>query len=94
MTEGPYTVTEVIRPGTYRLKDDNGNVLTSTWNIKQLRRFFPKFGLTIFYLTFAPIKHPDPNTFGLGHSGAPRGCSTTSLFYYHMVNTFFTQTKG
>ena len=39
--EGPYTVTEVIRPGTYRLKDDNGNVLTNTWNIEQLRHFFP-----------------------------------------------------
>jgi len=39
--EGPYTVTEVIRPGTYRLKDDNGDVLTNTWNIEQLRRFFP-----------------------------------------------------
>ena len=38
--EGPYMVTEVIRPGTYRLKDDNGNVLTHTWNIEQLRRFF------------------------------------------------------
>ena len=39
--EGPYEVTEVIRPGTYRLKDDNGNVLTNTWNIEQLHRFFP-----------------------------------------------------
>ena len=34
-------VTEVIRSGTYRLEDDNGNVLTNTWNIEQLRRFFP-----------------------------------------------------
>ena len=39
--EGPYTVTKVIRPGAYRLKDDNGNVLTNTLNIKQLHRFFP-----------------------------------------------------
>ena len=39
--EGPYTVTEVIRPGTYRLKNDNNNVLTNTRNIEQLRRFFP-----------------------------------------------------
>ena len=46
--EGPYTVTEVTRPGTYRLEDDNGNVLTNTWNIQQLRRFSPKFGLTAF----------------------------------------------
>ena len=37
--EGPYTVTEVIRPGAYRLKDNNGNVLTNTWNIEQLCRF-------------------------------------------------------
>ena len=40
--EGPYTMTEVIRSGTYRLKDDNGDVLTNTWNIEQLNRFFPK----------------------------------------------------
>ena len=39
--EGPYTVTEVIRLGAYRLKDDNGNVLTNIWNIEQLRGFFP-----------------------------------------------------
>ena len=39
--EGPYTVTEMIRPSAYRLKDDNGNVLTNTWNIERLRRFFP-----------------------------------------------------
>ena len=39
--EGPYMVTEVIRPSAYQLKDDNGDVLTNTWNIKQLRRFFP-----------------------------------------------------
>ena len=31
--EGPYMVTEVIWPGAYRQKDDNGNVLTNTWNI-------------------------------------------------------------
>ncbi|XP_066384919.1 uncharacterized protein [Miscanthus floridulus] len=33
--EGPYTVTKMIQPGTYWLKDDNGNVLTNTWNIEQ-----------------------------------------------------------
>jgi hypothetical protein len=39
--EGPYTVAEVIRPGTYRLKDDQGRILINAWNIEQLRRFFP-----------------------------------------------------
>ena len=32
--EGPYAVAEVIRQGTYWLKDDNSNVLTNTWNIE------------------------------------------------------------
>jgi hypothetical protein len=38
--EGPYTITEVVRPGTYRLKDSDGNILTNTWNIEQLCHFF------------------------------------------------------
>ena len=53
-------MTKVIRLGTYRLKDDNGNVLTNTWNIEQLCRFFPqKLGLTAFFhSTFAPTSTP------------------------------------
>jgi hypothetical protein len=39
--EGPYPIVEVVRPGTYRLKDSDGNILSNTWNIKQHRRFFP-----------------------------------------------------
>ena len=39
--EGPYSIAEVIQPGTYRLKDSNGNILTNSWNIEQLRCFFP-----------------------------------------------------
>ena len=46
--EGPYTIAEVIRPDTYQLEDNNGNVLTNTWNIEQLCHFSPKFGLTTF----------------------------------------------
>ena len=38
--EGPYTIAEVIRQGTYRLKDSDGNTLTNTWNIEQLHCFF------------------------------------------------------
>ena len=50
-------MTEVIRPGAYRLEDNNGNVLTNTWNIEQLHHFSPKFGLNAFQLTHAPIKN-------------------------------------
>jgi len=39
--EGPYSIAEVIQPGTYKLKDSDGNILTNSWNIEQLRRFFP-----------------------------------------------------
>ena len=46
--EGPYTVTEVIRPGAYRLKDNNGSILTNTWNIEQLRCFPLNLVLPLF----------------------------------------------
>ena len=39
--EGPYIVSEVLRPGTYKLKDADGQVLINAWNIEQLRRFYP-----------------------------------------------------
>ena len=39
--EGPYIITEVIKPGTYKLANENGEVLTNAWNIQQLRRFYP-----------------------------------------------------
>ena len=32
--EGPYSIAEVIRLGTYKLKDSNGNILTNSWNIE------------------------------------------------------------
>jgi hypothetical protein len=39
--EGPYTIAEVVRPRTYRLKDNNGNILINTWNIEYLHHYFP-----------------------------------------------------
>ena len=65
-------MTEVIRPGAYRLKDYNGNVLTNTWNIEQLRRFPPKFGLNRFFVRTRSRKStPARNTFNLGRTEAP-----------------------
>ena len=67
--EGPYTIAEVIRPGTYRL-EDNGNVLNNTWNIEQLRRFPPKLGLNRFLIKTCSRKStPAQNTFSPGRSG-------------------------
>jgi ribonuclease HI/transposase InsO family protein len=39
--EGPFIVVEVLKPGTYKLADEEGSILTNAWNIEQLRRFFP-----------------------------------------------------
>ena len=47
--EGPYMVAEVIWPGAYRLKDDNGNVLTNT-SFLSLSLVFTAH----FYLKLAP----------------------------------------
>jgi hypothetical protein len=32
--EGPYVVTEVLRPGTYKLKTIDVQVFTNVWNIE------------------------------------------------------------
>jgi hypothetical protein len=34
-------IVEVVRPGTYQLKDSDSNILTNTWNIEQLHCSFP-----------------------------------------------------
>jgi hypothetical protein len=39
--EGPYVVVKVLKTGTYKLANEDGEELTNTWNIQQLRRFYP-----------------------------------------------------
>jgi hypothetical protein len=39
--EGPYIIVEVLKPGTYKLSNEKGEIFTNAWNIEQLRRFFP-----------------------------------------------------
>ena len=39
--EGHYIITEVQRPGVYKLKDSNDNILTNAWKIEKLRKFYP-----------------------------------------------------
>ena len=31
--EGPYIIAEVLKPGTYKLANENGEVFTNAWNI-------------------------------------------------------------
>jgi transposase InsO family protein len=39
--KGPYIVVKVLKPGTYKLANEDGEELTNAWNIQQLRRFYP-----------------------------------------------------
>jgi hypothetical protein len=39
--EGPYVVVKVLKPGTYKLANKDGEELTNAWNIQQLRRLYP-----------------------------------------------------
>ena len=39
--EGPFIVAEVLKPGTYKLKNEKGEILTNAWNNEQLRCFYP-----------------------------------------------------
>jgi hypothetical protein len=39
--EGPYIMVKVLKPGTYKLTNEDGEELTNAWNIQQLRHFYP-----------------------------------------------------
>jgi hypothetical protein len=39
--EGPFIIAKVLKPGTYKLANDQGEVYSNAWNIEQLRRFYP-----------------------------------------------------
>jgi protein-tyrosine-phosphatase len=39
--EGPYVIVKVLKPGMYKLTNEEGEELTNAWNIQQQRRFYP-----------------------------------------------------
>jgi hypothetical protein len=39
--EGPFVFAKVLKPGTYKLANSQGEVYNNAWNIQQLRRFYP-----------------------------------------------------
>jgi hypothetical protein len=39
--EGLFIVAKILRPGTYKLPNSQGEVYNNAWNIRQLRRFYP-----------------------------------------------------
>jgi hypothetical protein len=41
LREGPFMVSEVTRPGSYRLTQMDGTEVGNSWNIEHLRKFSP-----------------------------------------------------
>jgi hypothetical protein len=39
--EGSFIIAKILKPGTYKLANNRGEVYNNAWNIKQLRRFYP-----------------------------------------------------
>ena len=39
--EGPYIVSRVARPGTYYIKNSEGEELSRPWNIIHLKKYYP-----------------------------------------------------
>ena len=39
--EGLYIVAQMLKPGTYKIANEKGEILTNAWNIEQLHRFYP-----------------------------------------------------
>jgi transposase InsO family protein len=39
--EGPFIIAKIMKPGTYKLANNQGEVYSNAWNIRQLRRFYP-----------------------------------------------------
>ena len=39
--EGPFILSQVLRPGIYKLKTSDGQDMSNAWNIEQLCLFYP-----------------------------------------------------
>jgi hypothetical protein len=39
--EGPFIIAKILKPGTYKLANSQGEVYNNAWNLRQLRRFYP-----------------------------------------------------
>jgi hypothetical protein len=50
--EGPFVIAKVLKPGTYKLANSQGEVYSNAWNIRQLRRFYLKMLSSCSYTSF------------------------------------------
>jgi hypothetical protein len=46
--EGSFVIAKVLKPGTYKLANSQGEVYSNAWNIQQLRHFYPQDAFKLF----------------------------------------------
>jgi hypothetical protein len=39
--KGPFIIAKILKPGTYKLANSQGEVYNNAWKFRQLRRFYP-----------------------------------------------------
>jgi hypothetical protein len=47
----------VLKPGTYKLTNEDGEELTNAWDIQELRRFYPRKDFQVSFCYFH-TQHP------------------------------------
>jgi hypothetical protein len=53
--EGPFVIAKVLKPGTYKLANNQGEVYGNAWNIQHLRRFYP-YDVFKLFIYLAPTQ--------------------------------------
>jgi hypothetical protein len=53
--EGPFLVVSSSRPGSYRLKDMDGNDIPRLWNADEVRRYMCKFCNFLIFSIWHPL---------------------------------------
>jgi hypothetical protein len=48
--DGPFIIHEVLRPVTYKIRYEDGRVVTNAWNIEHLRQFYPWVNIQNSYI--------------------------------------------
>jgi len=59
--EGPFVIAEVLRPGTYKLANEAGEVFKNAWNIEQIRHFYPSNFVKISICSFPQKNNGNSN---------------------------------
>ena len=106
--EGPFVIAKVLKPGTYKLANNQGEIYGNAWNIKQLRRFYPQDVFKVVHIPRTYAKFSRQGRVGLASakpdppSGAKRGetpsasnfSSKKDLFLAGFLSCFLTTSES